>query len=114
MPDTAALAGEPNPQPDRDYRVEHATEEFTFLYPVTGQACFGRIEISYTPDGSCLETMALKRYLNSFRNERYYYEAVTNRVLDDVQTACNPRDLSVTIRFNVRGGIETTVTGGVQ
>ena len=69
VPDTSALASEPNPQPDRYYCVEHAAEEFTFLYPVTGQACFGRIEISYTPDGSCLETMALKRYLNSFRDE---------------------------------------------
>lgn len=110
MPDPATLETTPNPERDRDYRVDHVTEEFTFLYPLTEQPCFGRVEISYTPDALCLETMSLKQYLNTYRDESHHFEAVANRVLDDLQAACGPREVRVTIHYTIRGGIETTVT----
>ena len=114
VPDATLLRTIPNPEPDRDYCVDHVTEEFTFLYPLTDQPCFGRVEISYLPDASCIETMSLKQYLNTYREESFSLEAVTNRVLDDLQAACLPREARVKIGFNVRGGIETTVTVEVR
>ena len=39
-----------------------------------------------------------------------FYEAVTNRILDDLVAACQPRRMTVTGAFTVRGGIATTVT----
>jgi len=114
VPDPATLKTTPNPEPDRDYRVDHVTEEFTFLYPLTEQPCFGRVEISYTPDGFCLETMSLKQYLNTYRDESHHFEAATNRVLDDLQAVCSPREILVAIHYTTRGGIETTVTAEVK
>ncbi len=114
MPDSTALKTFVNPDPERETRVEHVTEEFTFLYPLTEQPSFGVVEIEYTPDRSCLETVALKTYLNSYRDESHHFEAVANRVLDGLHAACAPREIRVTIRFNVRGGIETKVTAEVH
>ena len=114
MPDPTTLKTTPNPETERDFRVDHVTEEFTFLHPRTGQPCFGQVEISYTPDQSCLETMSLKQYLNTYRDETHHFEAATNCVLDDLRAACDPRDARVTIRYNIRGGIETTISVEVQ
>ena len=42
-------------------------------------------------------------------NEGAFHEAVTNRILDDLVAATQPRRMRVTGLFNVRGGITTTV-----
>ncbi len=76
---------------------------------MTGQADFARIEIDYVPDRLCVESKSLKFYLASFRNERTFNEAVTNRILDDFVKACAPREAIVTARFSARGGIALTV-----
>ena len=110
MPNPSLLATTPNEETNRTFRVDHVSDEFTFLHPLTQQPCFGRIEVSYVPDAACLETMALKQYTNSYREEAFHFEAVTHRILDDLIAACAPREMKVTIAFNVRGGIETTVT----
>jgi 7-cyano-7-deazaguanine reductase len=46
----------------------------------------------------------------SFRNKGIYHEMAVNQILDDLVTACKPRQLKVTGEFNVRGGIKTTVS----
>jgi 7-cyano-7-deazaguanine reductase len=51
----------------------------------------------------------LKYYLNRVRNQGIFYEAVTNRILDDLVAACQPRSMTVTGLFSARGGITTTV-----
>jgi 7-cyano-7-deazaguanine reductase len=76
---------------------------------VTGQPDFGAILIVYTPDRLCVELKSLKLYLWSFRDEGHYFEQVTNRILDDLVKALRPRKLAVIGRFNVRGGIASTV-----
>ena len=45
----------------------------------------------------------------SFRNEGCFHEAVTNRILDDLVNATQPRFMRVTAKFYVRGGIFTNV-----
>jgi 7-cyano-7-deazaguanine reductase len=84
--------------------------EFTCLCPVTGQPDFATLYLSYVPDKLCVELKSLKLYIWSFRTEGAFHEAVTNRILDDLVNALAPRFLRLTARFNVRGGIYTTVT----
>lgn len=70
---------------------------------------FGEILIRYVPDGACIELKSLKYYLVEYRNQGIFYEAVTNRILDDLVAACRPRRMTVTGAFTARGGIRTTV-----
>lgn len=99
----------PNPSPARDYAIRHECPEYTAVCPVTGQPDFGTIVIVYTPDRLCVELKSLKLYLWSFRDEGHYFEQVTNQILEDLVRALAPRRMSVIGKFNVRGGITTTV-----
>lgn len=99
----------PNPAPERDYSITHTCPEFTSVCPKTGQPDFATIELEYVPDQLCIELKSLKLYYYSFRNQGIYYEAVTNRILDELSAACKPRWMRVTGRFNVRGGIGSVV-----
>jgi len=100
----------PNPNPDRDYTIRIESPEFTCLCPRTGQPDFATILIEYIPDRFCIELKSYKLYLWSYRDEGAFHEAVTNRILDDLVAACRPRWMRIEARFNVRGGIYTTVT----
>ena len=100
----------PNPRPERDYEINMECPEFTCVCPKTGQPDFATIKITYVPDQRCIELKALKLYLWSYRDEGAFHEAVINRILDDLVTACRPRQMTVVGDFNVRGGIHTTVT----
>lgn len=99
----------PNPMPGRDYTIHIDVPEFTCVCPKTGQPDFATIHISYVPDQRCVELKSLKLYMWSFRDEGAFHEAVTNRILDDLVAACAPRFMRITGKFNVRGGIYTTV-----
>src|SRR5438270_13522379 len=107
-PAEATLETFPNPA-RRNYWIHFETSDFTSLCPVTGQADFAKIEIDYIPAKLCVESKSLKFYLASFRNERGLNEAITNRILDDLIRACEPREASVTASFSARGGIALTV-----
>lgn len=98
-----------NPQPERDYTIRMQIPEFTCLCPKTGQPDFATLELEYVPDRLCLELKALKLYVWSFRDEGHFHEDVTNRILDDFAATCSPRFMRLTGRFNVRGGIWTSV-----
>ena len=98
-----------NPHPGRDYVIRHECPEYTALCPVTGQPDFGTIVVIYAPDRLCVELKSLKLYLWSFRNEGHYFEQVTNQILDDLARAVRPRRMTVIGKFNVRGGIASTV-----
>lgn len=107
-PNEAKLETFPNPA-RRGYRIRFETADFTSLCPVTGQMDFAQITIEYVPAKLCVESKSLKFYLASFRNERAFNEAVTNRILDDFVRACSPREAVVTAEFSARGGIALTV-----
>jgi 7-cyano-7-deazaguanine reductase len=99
-----------NPTPGRDYAIEIVCPEFTSLCPITGQPDFGTITYTYTPDAKCVELKSLKLYLQRFRNVGVFYEAVTNRLLDDFVAMIGPRSCKVVGAFTPRGGITTAVT----
>lgn len=99
----------PNPAPSRDYVITHHAPEFTSVCPKTGQPDFGTIVIEYVPGRLCVELKSLKFYLQSFRNQGIFYEAVTNRILDDLAAALQPRRMRVESRWTPRGGMHSTV-----
>ena len=98
-----------NPQPGRDYTIRIEIPEFTCLCPKTGQPDFATLNLEYVPDQRCVELKALKLYVWSFRDEGAFHEDVTNRILDDLVKATQPRFMRLSADFNVRGGIYTTV-----
>ena len=73
------------------------------------QPDFAVITLDYIADQHCVELKSLKLYIVSFRNEGCFHEAVTNRILDDLVNATQPRFMRVTAQFFVRGGIFTNV-----
>jgi 7-cyano-7-deazaguanine reductase len=111
---SATLETFPNPRPERDYEVQIRCPEFTSVCPKTGQPDFGEILITYTPRASCIELKSLKFYLQSYRNQGIFYEAATNRILDDLVAACQPKRMRVTGAFSARGGITTTVVADFE
>jgi 7-cyano-7-deazaguanine reductase len=98
-----------NPAPDRDYTIRMTLPEFTCLCPVTGQPDFATLELEYVPDRLCVELKSLKLYIWSFRDRGAFHEAVTNEIVDCLAGAVHPRFMRLTARFNVRGGITTSV-----
>lgn len=100
----------PNPQPERDYVIEHVAEEFTSVCPKTGHPDFGTVTLRYCPDRVCVELKSLKLYYQSFRGEGIFYEAVTNRICDDLAACMNPRWLVVETNWRGRGGIRSRIT----
>jgi 7-cyano-7-deazaguanine reductase len=99
-----------NPAPERDYLVAMEIPEFTCLCPLTGQPDFATLALEYVPDRRCVELKSLKLYVWSYRDRGAFHEAVTNRIVDDLVKALAPRYLRLRARFNVRGGITTSVT----
>ncbi|MGY8815201.1 MAG: preQ(1) synthase [Gammaproteobacteria bacterium] len=99
----------PNPNPENDYTIHIEIPEFTCLCPKTGQPDFATLLIDYVPDKLCLELKSLKLYIWTYRNEGAFHEAVTNLIQKDLTDACNPRFLRLTSKFNVRGGIFTSI-----
>jgi 7-cyano-7-deazaguanine reductase len=108
-PDCSVLETFDNPYPLRDYVIETTCPEFTSVCPKTGQPDFGTLIISYVPDNKCVELKSLKLYLQRFRNEGIFYEAVTNRILDDLVAVIEPRQMTLTASFTPRGGLSSVV-----
>jgi 7-cyano-7-deazaguanine reductase len=99
----------PNPSPERDYLVRIEIPEFTCRCPMSGQPDFARFELEFIPDRRNVELKSLKLYVVGYREQGVFHEADTNRVLDALVAAIAPRFLRITARWNVRGGIYTTV-----
>lgn len=113
MPKADLLEAFPTPT-DTPFVIEHIVDEFTSVCPVTGHPDFGAITIRFEPrapkaGGTCVELKSLKLYMQSFRNEGIYYEAVTNRIRDDLAALMNPTWLLVRSDWRGRGGIRSTI-----
>jgi 7-cyano-7-deazaguanine reductase len=98
-----------NPAADCDYTIRMQIPEFTCLCPRTGQPDFATLDLEYVPDRLCVELKSLKLYVWSFRDRGVFHEAVTNEMASHLDATLRPRFLRLTARFNVRGGISTTV-----
>jgi 7-cyano-7-deazaguanine reductase len=111
---TTELEAFPNPNPNRDYNIKHVCPEFTSVCPITGLPDFATITLDYVPDQLCVELKSLKYYYYGFRQQGIFYEAVTNKILDDLVELCKPRQMTVIGEFAVRGGIASTITATYQ
>jgi len=105
----AGLEAFPNPGVAE---VALTSDELTAVCPITGQPDLYQTTIEYRPDERCLESKSLKLYLNRFRNEGAFCEALAVRIRDDVAEALElPADrVHVTLRQKARGGISITAT----
>ena len=113
MPDPSLLEAFASPS-DEPFVVEHINEEFTSVCPVTGHPDFGDVTVRFEPKaagegGLCVELKSLKLYFQSFRSEGIYYEAVTNRIRDDLVALMNPAWLQVRTDWRGRGGIRSVI-----
>jgi 7-cyano-7-deazaguanine reductase len=111
MPDAALIEVFPTPT-DAAIVIEHIAEEFTSQCPVTGHPDYGVVTIRFEPrpaaeGGVCIELKSLKFYLQSFRSEGIFYEAVTDRIRKDLVQAMSPRWLQVHTSWRGRGGIRS-------
>ena len=117
---TLSKLGNPNAVADRELEVFEATpgvtrvrldcREFTCRCPLTGQPDWATIEIDYVPDGKCIESKSLKLYLETFREEGIFHEALADVIAGDVYEATRARHVRVTVHFNSRGGIAIEAT----
>jgi 7-cyano-7-deazaguanine reductase len=108
-PATAPLETFANPAHGSDYTIRMTIPEFTCLCPKSGQPDFATLELEYVPDERCVELKSLKLYIWSYRDRGAFHEAVTNQILADLVAATSPRFMRLTAKFNVRGGIYTSV-----
>ncbi|MEQ8316029.1 MAG: preQ(1) synthase [Phycisphaerales bacterium] len=113
MPDASLLESFPTPV-DTPFVVEHVAEEFTSLCPKTGHPDFGEVIVVFEPaagsaGGVCVELKSLKLYLQSFRDEGIFYEAVTNRIRDDLSALMKPNWMRITTNWRGRGGIRSVI-----
>src|SRR5690606_30293530 len=113
MPQPALLETFPTPT-EAPIVIEHLAEEFTSQCPMTGHPDYGIVTIRFEPrpasqQGLCIELKSLKLYLQSFRNEGIFYEAVTDRIQKDLVQAMRPRWLQVHTSWRGRGGIRSII-----
>jgi 7-cyano-7-deazaguanine reductase len=99
------------PNPGVAY-VEMTSDELAAVCPVTGQPDLYVASIEYSPRDRCLESKSLKLYLNTFRNEGAFCEAMAVKIRDDVAEALGltTDDVTVTLEQKARGGITITAT----
>jgi 7-cyano-7-deazaguanine reductase len=113
MPHSSLLETFPTPT-DAPLVIEHEAFEFTSLCPKTGHPDFGTITVRFQPraakaGGVCVELKSLKLYLQAFRTQGIFYEAVTDRIKNDLVARMNPVWLQVHSRWSGRGGIKSLI-----
>jgi len=110
MPDRELLECFDSPSPGRSFVIEHVSDEFTSVCPKTGHPDFASVILQYIPRDACIELKSLKLYYQSFRNEGIFYEAVTNKIADDLARAMEPQWMQVVTEWKGRGGISSRIT----
>jgi len=86
------------------------TSEFSAVCPYSGLPDYAKLTIHYVPGNKCIELKSLKYYIVSYRNVGIFQEHATARIAEDLHLVLEPRQLTVTTEYNVRGGFLTTCT----
>jgi 7-cyano-7-deazaguanine reductase len=117
---TLTKLGHPDAKPERAieaFPIDDTSQvitldcgEFTCRCPITGQPDGGTIVIEYRPGRLAVETKSLKLYLETFREEGIFHEHLATVMRDDLVAALDPASLTVTVKFNSRGGIAVTAS----
>ena len=92
--------------------VEMTSDELTAVCPVTRQPDLYVARIEYWPGELCIESKSLKLYLNGYRDENHFCEALAVKIRDDVAEALAlaREKVRVTLEQKSRGGITITAT----
>ncbi len=106
--EAAVLETFPYEGPEQEIVTE--TREFSAVCPYSGLPDFATLTIRYVPSDRCVELKSLKYYVVSFRNVGIFQEHATARIAEDLFRLLQPHRLTVTTRYDVRGGFETTCT----
>ncbi len=104
--DVAVLESFPYAGPTQEIVTE--TREFSAVCPYSGLPDYALLRIAYVPSDRCIELKSLKYYVTSYRNVGIFQEHATARIAEDLFRALEPKSLTVTTVYNVRGGFETT------
>ena len=104
----------PNPNPERDYTIQHIQEEFTSTCPMTGHPDYAQVVFSYAPADCCIELKAMKLYLHSYRNKGIFFEAATNKIFEDFYATVQPKWVRLETIWKGRGGIRSNVVVEAQ
>jgi 7-cyano-7-deazaguanine reductase len=86
------------------------SDELVAVCPITGQPDLYVAVIEYSPDALCLESKSLKLYLNGYRDEGHFCEALAVKIRDDVAHALELSGdrVRVSLEQKARGGITIT------
>ena len=98
-----------NPNKNRDYEIAIDFPEFTCKCPFSGYPDFATLRIIYQPNNKVIELKAIKLYLNNFREKQISHEEVTNKIIDDLLDASNPKWMQLEADFNPRGNVHTII-----
>ena len=107
--ETGNLICFPNPNRNRDYEILIAFPEFTCKCPFSGYPDFATLRIIYQPNRKVIELKAIKLYFNSFREKKISHEEVTNKILDELVEASEPKWMQLKADFNPRGNVHTII-----
>ena len=107
--ETGTLICFPNPNENRDYEISIDFPEFTCKCPFSGYPDFATMRIIYQPNKKVIELKAIKLYLNSFRENKISHEEVTNKIIDDLVDAADPKWMQLEADFNPRGNVHTII-----
>ena len=94
----------------RDIEIEIKQPEYTSVCPMTGLPDYGCIIVKYRPDKKIIELKSLKYYLLQYRNVGIFYEHVVNRILDDLVSVLEPKQMEVIGDFTARGGMTSRIS----
>jgi 7-cyano-7-deazaguanine reductase len=92
--------------PDQEIITE--TDEFSAVCPFSGLPDYAKLTLQYVPNNKCVELKSLKYYIMSYRSVGIFQEHATARLAEDIQRVLQAKRLTVTTRYNVRGGFLTT------
>lgn len=101
------------PSPTNVTVVRFTSEELTAFCPVTHQPDFYEFELEFRPDTLCIESKSLKLFLWSYREERCFAEQLAGEIAQQVVAAIAPKYCKVTLRQQVRGGLQLTAVAEV-
>lgn len=96
--------------PEDVVEVRLTSDELSSICPVTAQPDLSSVEITYQPDGWCVETKSLKLYLWGFRQRPVFAEALAAEVAGEIMTTAQPHRVTVVLTQRPRGGIVVSAT----
>jgi 7-cyano-7-deazaguanine reductase len=94
--------------------VEMDCTEFRCYCPMTGQPDYAKINITYEPDKSVVESKSLKLYLESYSDDKVFHEHLALDIARDFMKFIAPRWVEVEAKFNIRGGIAISARASLR